>query len=84
MTTGEFIEKMIAFRKSWAIKHEVVAYSGIPETWFAAPNYRCVNGHVSTHVRENTSLCNSICSRCNSIAMITFPDDQDGPFPEIH
>lgn len=56
-------------------------FMGRPDRWWETPQYRCVNGHVSTRVLKSEELGRDAClaSGCMEPLTLTFPEDVEGP-----
>lgn len=79
MTHVDLMRAIHAIRK-WEGNNGEQMFLEIPDRWYEPHKFRCANGHVSTTVllSEGGQYRDS-CLMCHEPAVLTFPEDKDGP-----
>lgn len=54
-----------------------------PDRWWQAHLWRCANHHVSSSVIKSEALGRDACQACRERLFLTFPEDHDGPLPDL-
>jgi hypothetical protein len=70
-----------AMRDNLAASENGPRFLGIPDRWFDAGLFRCINGHVSAWILKSETLGRDAClaGGCMAPVLITFPEDFDDP-----
>lgn len=79
MTEDLALEQLVRDIKALRLAWEEAGYSmflGIPDAWYDARKFRCVNNHVSRAILKTEA--GDACLACGAPLVITFPTDEDG------